>query len=110
MRKLYVAVAALVVAIAVALGTYTVTRSTTLGPASAKVQNVATVVSQGNQRLSATQAALNGALAQQPPALTGGQVPFVPPHQVVVNVSGSSSAVAYTPQPAFVDDGGGHGD
>jgi hypothetical protein len=110
MRKLYVAVAALVVAIAVALGTYSVTRSATLGPAGAKVQNVAAVVSQGNQRLNATEAALNGALALQPPAPNGSRIAYVPPRPVVVNVTGSASAVPYTPQPAYVDDGGGNGD
>ncbi|MGD0274257.1 MAG: hypothetical protein ABSB96_11075 [Gaiellaceae bacterium] len=111
MRRLYVAVAALVVAIAVALGTYTVTRSATLGPAAANVPNVSAVVSQGNQRLNATEAALNRALAQRPPAMNGGRVVYVPPRPVVVNVSGSASAVPYTPQATqHFDDGGEHGD
>jgi hypothetical protein len=110
MRKLFIAVAALVVAIAVALGTYAVTRSATLGPASTKVQNVSTVLSQGNQRLNATEAALNTALAQQPPAINGGRVVYVPPRPVVVNVSGLTNAVVYTPQAPHFNDEGGHGD
>jgi hypothetical protein len=110
MRKVYVAVAALVVAIAVALGTYTVTRSAALGPTSTKVQNVNSVVSQGNQRLNATEAALNRVLAQRPPAMNGGRVVYMPPRPVVVNVSGLTSAVVYTPQAPHFDDEGGQGD
>lgn len=110
MRRLFVLVAALVVAIVVALGTYAATSSARLGVSSAAPQNVGTVVAQGNQRLNATQAALSSALAQRPPAVNGGSVPFVPPHPVVVNVSGSASAVPYTPQAVHFGDEGGHGD
>ena len=111
MRRLYLVVAALVVAVAVALGTYSVTRSTALGPASASTQNASTVVAQGNQRLNATEAALNKALAQRPPAVSGGRVAFVAPHPVVVNVSGAASAAPYVPSTLhFSDDEGGHGD
>jgi hypothetical protein len=111
MRRLYVLVAALVVAIVVALGTYTATRSATLGPAQVSAGNVNTVVAKGNQRLSAAETALNKALAQRPPAVNGASVPFVAPHPVVVNVSGAANATLYTPQPAhFSDDEGGHGD
>jgi hypothetical protein len=110
MRRFYVAVAALIVAIAVALGTYTVTRSSALGPTSANVQNVSAVVSQGNQRLNATEAALNSALAQQPPTSSGGRVSYMPPRPVVVNVTGAANAAPYTPQAPHFDDEGGHGD
>ena len=110
MRRIYVAVAALVVAIAVALGTYAATTSARLGISSASPQSVSTTIAQGNQRLNATEAALNRALAQRPPAITGGRVAYVPPRPVVVNVSGLSNAVVYTPQPAHVDDEGDHGD
>jgi len=110
MRKLYVAIAALVVAIVVALGTYTVTRSSALGPASANVQNVGAVVSQGNLRLNATEAALNNALAQQPPSASGSRIAYVPPRPVVVNVTGSANAAPFTPQAPHFDDEGGHGD
>ncbi|MGD0166366.1 MAG: hypothetical protein ABSC51_03635 [Gaiellaceae bacterium] len=110
MSRLYVLVAALVVAIVVALGTYTVTRSSALGPAAASTQNVNTLVAQGNQRLTTAETALNQVLAQQPPAVHGGSVPFVTPHPVVVNVSGAANAVPYTPQPAYFGDEGGNGD
>jgi hypothetical protein len=112
MRKIYVVIAALVVAIAVALGTYVATLSTTaLGPSSSPTGNVSTVIAQTNQRLSSANAAINAALSQRPPSVNGGHVPFVAPHQVVVNVTGSASAVAYTPPVAsFGDEGGGGGD
>jgi hypothetical protein len=114
MKRSYVAVAAFVVAVVVALGTYTVTRSAALGPAQSSPQNVRTLVSQGNRRLNAIEAALKRALAERPPAATGGRVPFVPPQQIVVNVTGSANAVPYTAQPPhhfFEDDsGGGFGD
>ena len=110
MRKVYVAVAALVVAIAVALGTYAATTSARLGISSASPQNVSATIAQGNQRLNATQAALNKALAQRPPAVGGGRVGYVPPRPVVVNVSGLTNAVVYTPQPAHFGDEGGQND
>ena len=110
MRRLYVAVAALVVAVAVALGTYSATRSTALGPTSVSTQNTSTVVAQSNQRLNAAEAALNKALAQRPPAVSGGRVPFVAPHPIVVNVSGAANAAPYVPASHFSDDEGGHGD
>ena len=111
MNRVHVAVAALVVAIAVALGTYTVTRSAALGPAPVSAQSANATINQTTQRLNATEAALNKALAQQPPSANGGPVPFVPPSQVVVNVSGSAGAVPYTPQSAqHFDDRGEGGD
>jgi len=111
MRKIYIVIAALVVAIAVALGTYAATLSTALGPASSSTSNVSTVVAQGNQRLSATNVAINAALTQRPPSVNGGRLPFVAPHPVVVNVTGAANAVAYTaPIAHFGDDGGGGGD
>ncbi|MGA9762151.1 MAG: hypothetical protein WBQ14_06995 [Gaiellaceae bacterium] len=112
MRKIYVLIAALVVAIAVALGTYAATLSTGLGPSSpSSTGSVSTVLSQSNQRLSAANAAISAALSQRPPSLNGGHVPFVAPHQVVVNVTGSAGAVPYTaPVAQFGDDGGGGGD
>lgn len=110
MRKIYVLVAALVVAVAVALGTYAATLSTALGPASASTQSVSTLVSQGNRRLSAQNSAINVALAQRPPSVNGGRVPFVAPHPVVVNVTGSPTAVPYTAQASHSDEGGGGGD
>ena len=111
MRKMYVVIAALVVAIAVALGTYVATLSTTaLGPTSSPT-NATTVVNQGNQRLSAASAAINAALTQRPPSVNGGRVPFVAPHAVVVNVTGAAGAVPFTPSVGhFGDDGGGGGD
>jgi hypothetical protein len=111
MRKIYMVIAALVVAIAVALGTYAATLTTALGPTSTPTSNVSTVLTQSNQRLNAANAALNTALSQRPPSVNGGRVPFVAPHQVVVNVTGSASAVAYTaPVGGFGEDGGGGGD
>jgi len=111
MRKIYVLIAALVVAIAVALGTYAATLSTALGPASTSTSNASTVIAQTDQRLNATNAALTTALAQRPPSVNGGRVPFVAPHSVVVNVSGAANAVPYTaPVGHFGDDGGEHGD
>ncbi len=111
MSKLFVLIAALVVAVAVALGTYAATRSTALGPASTSTSNASAVVAQTNQRLNVANAALTTALAQRPPSLTGGRVPFVAPHTVVVNVSGSANAVPYTaPLAHFGDDGGEHDD
>ena len=111
MRKIYVLIAALVVAVAVALGTYAATLSTALGPSSTPTGNVSTVVAQSNQRLSSANAAINAALKQRPPSVNGGHVPFVAPHQVVVNVTGSASAVPFTPSVGhFGDDGGGGGD
>lgn len=111
MRRVYVAVAALVVAASVALGTYAASTSARLGTSSASPQSVSTTIAQGNQRLSATEAALNRALAQRPPTLSGGRVAFVRPHPVIVNVSGLTNAVTYTPQaPTHFSDEGGHGD
>jgi len=111
MRKIYVLVAALVVAIAVALGTYAATLSTALGPASTSTNNASTVIAQTNQRLNAANVALTTALAQRPPSVNGGRVPFVAPHSVVVNVSGAANAAPYTaPVGHFGDDGGEHGD
>jgi hypothetical protein len=111
MRKIYVLIAALVVAVAVALGTYAATLSTALGPASTSTKNASAVVAQSNQRLSVANAALDTALTQRPPSLNGGRVPFVAPHPVVVNVSGAANAVPYTaPVGHFGDDGGGQGD
>ena len=111
MRKIYVLIAALVVAIAVALGTYAATLSTALGPTSTPTSNVGTVITQGNQRLSAANAAINAALTQRPPSVNGGNVPFVAPHPVVVNVTGAAGAVPFTPSVGhFGDDGGGGGD
>jgi hypothetical protein len=111
MRKIYVLIAALVVAIAVALGAYAATLATALGPTSPSTKNMSTVVAQTNQRLSAANAAIATALAQRPPSLNGGRVPFVAPHPVVVNVSGTANAVPYTaPVGHFGDDGGEHGD
>lgn len=111
MRKIYVLIAALVVAVAVALGTYAATLATALGPASTATKNVGTVVAQTNQRLNAANAALTTALAQRPPSLSGGRVPFVAPHPLVVNVSGAANAVPYTaPLGHFGDDGGEQGD
>jgi hypothetical protein len=111
MRRLYVVIASLVVAVAAVLGVYSVTHSAGLGLPSAQPQSASTTVAQANQRLDATQAALSRALAQQPPTVTGGGVPFVPPHQIVVNVSGSPAATPYAPAPThFYDDGGEHGD
>jgi hypothetical protein len=111
MRKTYVLIAALVVAIAVVLGTYAATLTTALGPSSTPTSNVGTVVAQSNQRLSATNAAINAVLKQRPPSVNGGRVPFVAPHQVVVNVTGSAGAVPFTaPVAHFGDDGGGGGD
>ncbi len=111
MRKIYVLIAALVVAVAVVLGTYAATLSTALGPASTAPNNASTVVAQGNQRLSAANAAINAALRQQPPSANGGRVPFVAPHPVVVNVTGGASAAPYAaPVAHFGDDGGGGDD
>jgi hypothetical protein len=111
MRKIYVLIAALVVAIAVALGAYAATLTTALGPASTSTKNVSTVVAQTNQRLNAANAALTTALAQRPPSSNGGRVSFVAPHSVVVNVSGAANAVPYTaPLGHFGDDGGEQGD
>ncbi len=113
MRKIYVLIAALVVAIAVALGAYAATLTTALGPASTSTstKNVSTVVAQTNQRLNATNAAIATALAQRPPSPNGGRVSFVAPHSVVVNVSGAANAVPYTaPLGHFGDDGGEQGD
>ncbi|HEY5159855.1 MAG TPA: hypothetical protein VII83_02170 [Gaiellaceae bacterium] len=111
MRKIYVLIAALVVAIAVALGTYAATQSTSLGPASASTNNVSTLVAQGNQRLSTANAAINAALTQRPPSVNGGRVPFVAPHPVVVNVTGAANAAPFTPSVGhFGDEGGGNGD
>jgi hypothetical protein len=111
MRKIYVVIAALVVAIAVALGTYAATLSTALGPSSTPTSNVGTVIALSNQRLNAANAAINTALTQRPPSVNGGRVPFVAPRPVVVNVSGSASAVPYTaPVGHFGDEGGGGGD
>jgi hypothetical protein len=110
MRRIYLIAAAVIVALAVTLGTYAATTSARLGLRSASPQSVSATVAQGNQRLDAAQAALNKALAARPPAVSGGRVPFVAPHPIVVNVSGSAAAVAYTPQPAHFDDGGEHGD
>jgi hypothetical protein len=111
MKKIYVVIAALVVAIAVALGTYAATLSTALGPASVSTNNVGSVIALSNQRLSAANAAINTALTQRPPSVNGGRVPYVAPHPVVVNVSGAANAVPYTaPVGHFGDDGGEHGD
>lgn len=111
MKRIYLVMAALVVAAAMALGTYAATRSTVLGPASASTQSASTVLAQGSQRLSAANAAINAALAQRPPSTNGGRLPFVAPHPVVVNVSGAAGAVAYTaPVGHFGDDGGGQND
>jgi hypothetical protein len=110
MRRIYVLAAAVIVAIAVALGTYAATTSARLGVSSASPQSVSATVAQGNQRLNAAQAALNKALAARPPAVNGGQVPFVAPHPVVVNVSGSANAAPYTPQAVHFDDEGGNDD
>jgi hypothetical protein len=111
MRKIYVLIAALVVAIAVALGTYAATLATALGPASASTNNVSTLVAQGNQRLGAANAAINAALAQRPPSVNGGRVPFVAPHPVVVNVTGAANASPFTPSVGhFGDEGGDNGD
>jgi hypothetical protein len=111
MRKIYIVIAALVVAIAVALGTYAATLTTALGPASSSTKNTGTVIAQSNQRLSAANAAIDAALAQRPPSVNGGRLPFVAPHPVVVNVTGAANAVSYTaPVAHFGDDGGGGGD
>lgn len=104
MRRIYLFAAAVIVAVTVALGTYAAATSARLGLSSASPQSVSTTVAQGNQRLNAAQTALNKALAARPPAVHGGRVPFVAPHPVVVNVSGSAGAVVYTPQPARFDD------
>jgi hypothetical protein len=111
MKRFYVLLVVLVVAVASALGVYAVTRSAKLGLPSATPQSANTIVAQGSRRLNATEAALNRALAQRPPSVRGGRLPFVPPQQIVVNVSGSSAAVPYTaPTGHFFDDGGGGGD
>jgi hypothetical protein len=111
MKKIYVLIAALVVAIALALGVYAATLATALGPASTSTKNVSTVVAQTNQRLNAANAALTTALAQRPPSPNGGRVLFVAPHPVVVNVTGAANAVPFTPSAGhFGDDGGEHGD
>jgi hypothetical protein len=113
MRRLHVAVAAVVVAIAVALGTYTVTRSAALGPTATSAQGTSVTIDQSNRRLNATEAALNRALAERPPAVVNGRVPFIPPQPVVVNVTGSVAATATTPAPQIHfddEDGGGFHD
>jgi hypothetical protein len=109
MKRFYVLLAALVVAVAAALGVYSVTRSAKLGLSSTSSQSTSTSAAQATRRLNATEAALREALAQRPPAVSGGRVAFVPPHQIVVNVSGSSSARPYSAPVAthFFDDGGG---
>ncbi|MHB8059603.1 MAG: hypothetical protein ACYDHO_02065 [Gaiellaceae bacterium] len=110
MRRFYLFAAAVIVAVTVALGTYAATTSARLGLRSASPQSVSTTVAQGNQRLNTAQAALNQALAARPPVAQGGRVPFVTPHPIVVNVSGSAGAVAYAPQPAHFSEGGEQGD
>jgi len=111
MGKAYIIIAALVVAVAVALGTYVATLSTALGPTPTSAKSASALIAQGNQRLSSANAAIDRALAQRPPSLSGGRVPFVAPHPVVVNVSGAANAVPYaTPVAYHGDDGGGQGD
>jgi hypothetical protein len=97
MKKVHVVIAVVLIALAATIGFYALTSTTHLGVKSqASPQSVSTLVSQGNRRLSATQAAIRRALAQRPPSVgANGSVPFVPPHQVVVNVSGSPSAQPY---------------
>lgn len=110
MRRIYIFAAAVIVAVAIALGTYAATTSARLRLRSASPQSVSATVAQGNQRLNAAQTALKKALAERPPTLNGGRVPFVAPHPVVVNVSGSAAAVASAPQPARFDDEDEHDD
>jgi len=110
MKRIYVVLAAVVVAVAMALGTYAATRSTALGPASLSTNNVGSTIAQGNQRLNAANSAINAALAQRPPSVSGGRLPYVAPHPVIVNVSGAAGAVAYTAPVGHFGEGGGQDD
>lgn len=99
MKKIHIIIAALIVAIATMIGGYALTSTLRLGLKSQVSASQASNlnVSQTTKRLSATEAALRSALAKSPPNVSKGQrVPFVAPQKIIVNVSGSASAVPIT--------------
>jgi len=110
LKRRHVILAALLIAIAAALGTYALTRTTSLGLKAKNTTPGNTSAAQWTRELNADNAALTRALAMKPPPLPGpGQrIRFVPPRPIVVTV--------HVPSPAQVavvrreDDGRGRGD
>jgi hypothetical protein len=110
LKRRHVILAALLIAIAAALGTYALTRTTTLGLRAKNTTTQSGSVAQWTRELNAANAALTRALAMKPPPLPGpGQtIRYVPPQPIVVTV--------HVPSPAQVavirrrDDERGRGD
>jgi len=93
MEKIHVVTASLLIAIAAAIGTYAVTRTTKLGVQSRGGASQGSI-NQWTGELTAANAALTRALAAKPPPLppAGQRIRYVPPQRIVVTVRVPSPA------------------